>query len=112
MGPDAFARHDLGSAALVIISALHAHRHQTVSELVGPSSVSRATTHRTLQRLADHGFVQHTGETWALAPRYTGGLRFPPPGRGHRSRRSAGSGRSRAPSRRRPRLLPRPRSPS
>jgi hypothetical protein len=46
--------------------------HQTVSELIGTSSVSRATTYRTLQRLADHGLVHHTGETWALAPRAQG----------------------------------------
>ncbi|MEU9382775.1 MarR family transcriptional regulator, partial [Streptomyces sp. NPDC048279] len=69
MGHDAFAHHALGSAALMIISALHQHPHQTVAELVGTSSVSRATTYRTLKRLADHGLVQHTGETWTLAPR-------------------------------------------
>ncbi|MEU0277073.1 MarR family transcriptional regulator [Streptomyces sp. NPDC006195] len=69
MGHDAFAHHALGSAALMIISALHQHPAQTVAELVGTSSVSRATTYRTLKRLADHGLVQHTGETWALAPR-------------------------------------------
>ncbi|MGW3446517.1 helix-turn-helix domain-containing protein [Streptomyces sp. NPDC001076] len=69
MGHDAFAHHALGSAALVIISALHQYPAQTVAELVGTSSVSRATTYRSLRRLADHGLVQHTGETWALAPR-------------------------------------------
>ncbi|MER7922381.1 helix-turn-helix domain-containing protein [Streptomyces sp. NPDC096057] len=69
MGHDAFAHHALGSAALMLISALHQYPAQTVAELVGTSSVSRATTYRTLKRLADHGLVQHTGETWALAPR-------------------------------------------
>ncbi|MER6534565.1 MarR family transcriptional regulator [Streptomyces sp900105755] len=69
MGHDAFAHHALGSAALLIISALYQHPHQTAAELVGTSSVSRATTYRTLKRLADHGLVQHTGETWTLAPR-------------------------------------------
>ncbi|MFJ9353012.1 transcriptional regulator [Streptomyces mirabilis] len=69
MGHDAFAHHGLGSAALMIISALHVRQDQTARELVGTSSVSRATTYRTLKRLADHGLVQHTGETWALAPR-------------------------------------------
>ncbi|MEU0434490.1 MarR family winged helix-turn-helix transcriptional regulator [Streptomyces sp. NPDC006290] len=69
MGHDAFAHHGLGSAALMIISALHVRQRQTAGELVGTSSVSRATTYRTLKRLADHGLVQHTGETWALAPR-------------------------------------------
>ncbi|MFD8926528.1 MarR family transcriptional regulator [Streptomyces mirabilis] len=69
MGHDAFAHHGLGSAALMIISALHQHPNQTVAELVGTSSVSRATTYRTLKRLADHGLIQHTGETWTLAPR-------------------------------------------
>ncbi|WP_260859997.1 MarR family transcriptional regulator [Streptomyces cupreus] len=69
MGHDAFAHHGLGSAALVIIGALHVRPAQTVSELVGTSSVSRATAYRTLQRLADHGLVHRTGETWALAPR-------------------------------------------
>ncbi|MEU6200852.1 MarR family transcriptional regulator [Streptomyces sp. NPDC047061] len=68
MGHDAFAHHALGSAALLIISALHQHPHQTAAELVDTSSVSRATTYRTLRRLADHGLVQHTGETWTLAP--------------------------------------------
>ncbi|WP_327433567.1 MarR family winged helix-turn-helix transcriptional regulator [Streptomyces sp. NBC_01236] len=74
MGHDAFAHHGLGSAALVLISALHARQDQTVGELVGTSSVSRATTYRMLNRLADHGLVQHTGETWALAPRALEGL--------------------------------------
>ncbi|MFM9655457.1 helix-turn-helix domain-containing protein [Streptomyces scabiei] len=69
MGHDAFAHHGLGSAALMLISALHQRPHQTVAELVGTSSVSRATAYRTLKRLADHGLVRHTGETWALAPR-------------------------------------------
>ncbi|MFH9968994.1 transcriptional regulator [Streptomyces mirabilis] len=79
MGHDAFAHHALGSAALVIISALHVRRDQTVAELVGTSSVSRATTYRTLKRLADHGLVQHTGETWALAPRALEGFGIRPP---------------------------------
>ncbi|MCG7204738.1 MarR family winged helix-turn-helix transcriptional regulator [Streptomyces arenae] len=69
MGHDAFAHHGLGSTALMIISALHARQDQTVGELVGTSSVSRATAYRTLQRLAAHGLVHHTGETWALTPR-------------------------------------------
>jgi hypothetical protein len=68
MGHDAFARHGLGSAGLMLISALHQRPDQTVSELVGTSSVSRATTYRTLQHLADDGLVHHTGETWSLAP--------------------------------------------
>ncbi|MGW7611621.1 hypothetical protein ACWGKW_31065 [Streptomyces sp. NPDC054766] len=85
MGHDAFAHHGLGSAALVIISALHARQHQTVSELVGTSSVSRASTYRSLRRLADHGLVQHTGETWALAPRALEGfgIRLPNAANGH-----------------------------
>ncbi|MCX4909612.1 transcriptional regulator [Streptomyces sp. NBC_00878] len=69
MGHDAFARHGLGSSALMIIGALQVRPVQTVSELVGTASVSRATAYRTLRRLADHGLVDHTGETWALAPR-------------------------------------------
>jgi hypothetical protein len=74
MGHDAFARHGLGSAALMLISALHHRPHQTVGELVGTSSVSRATTYRALQRLADHGLVHRTGETWSLAPRALEGI--------------------------------------
>ncbi|MEU9247452.1 MarR family transcriptional regulator [Streptomyces sp. NPDC048385] len=69
MGHDAFAHHGLGSAALMLISALHVRPDQTATELVGTSSVSRATTYRTLRRLADCGLVRHTGETWTLAPR-------------------------------------------
>lgn len=68
MGHVAFAHHGLGSAALLIIGALHARPAQTVGELVGSSSVSRATAYRTLRRLADLGLVHHNGETWALAP--------------------------------------------
>ncbi|MFE9454022.1 transcriptional regulator [Streptomyces sp. NPDC006739] len=86
MGHDAFAHHALGSAALMIISALHQHPHQTAAELVGTSSVSHATIYRTLQRLADHGLVQHTGETWTLAPRALEGfgIRLPDDaGNGH-----------------------------
>ncbi|MFF7133995.1 transcriptional regulator [Streptomyces sp. NPDC008196] len=74
MGHDAFAHHGLGSAALMLISALHQRPHQTVAELVGTSSVSRATAYRTMRRLAGHGLVQHTGETWTLAPRVLEGL--------------------------------------
>nr|WP_239155693.1 MarR family winged helix-turn-helix transcriptional regulator [Streptomyces sp. SID14446] len=69
MGHDAFAQHGLGSAALMLISALHQRPNQTTVEVVRTSSVSRATTYRTLKRLADQGLVHHTGETWALAPR-------------------------------------------
>jgi hypothetical protein len=85
MGHDAFAHHALGSAALLIISALHQHPHQTAAELIGTSSVSRATTYRTLKRLADHGLVQHTGETWTLAPRALEGfgIRLPDADNGH-----------------------------
>ncbi|MEW1640499.1 helix-turn-helix domain-containing protein [Streptomyces sp. NPDC091219] len=85
MGYDAFAHHALGSAALMLISALHLRPNQTVAELVGTSSVSRATTYRTLQRLADHGLVQHTGETWTLAPRALEGfgVRLPDTDNGH-----------------------------
>ncbi|MFD7480830.1 hypothetical protein ACFV8Z_54610 [Streptomyces sp. NPDC059837] len=87
MGHDAFARHALGSAALMIISALHLRPDQTVAELVGTSSVSRATTYRTLKRLADHSLVQHTGETWALAPRALEGfgIRLPDADNSHTS---------------------------
>ncbi|WP_328445946.1 MarR family winged helix-turn-helix transcriptional regulator [Streptomyces sp. NBC_00386] len=74
MGHDAFAHHGLGSAALMIISALHQRPDQTVGELAGTSSVSRATTYRTLRHLAEHGLVHDTGETWALAPRALEGL--------------------------------------
>ncbi|MDX2661047.1 MarR family winged helix-turn-helix transcriptional regulator [Streptomyces stelliscabiei] len=85
MAHDAFAPHALGSAALVIISALHQHPHQTVAELVGTSSVPRATTYRTLKRLAAHGLVQHTGEAWTLAPRALEGfgIRLPDADNGH-----------------------------
>ncbi|MFF4054105.1 transcriptional regulator [Streptomyces chartreusis] len=69
MGHDAFAHHGLGSAALMLVSALHQRPAQTVGELVGTSSVSRATTYRTLKRLANHSLVHRTGETWTLTPR-------------------------------------------
>ncbi|MGW3105219.1 hypothetical protein [Streptomyces sp. NPDC001100] len=69
MGHDAFAHHGLGSSALVIIGALHAWPAQTIGELVGSASVSRATAYRALRRLADHGLVHYSGETWSLAPR-------------------------------------------
>ncbi|MGW0707900.1 helix-turn-helix domain-containing protein [Streptomyces sp. NPDC002643] len=85
MAHDAFAHHGLGSAALMIISALRVRQDQTVAELVGTSSVSRATTYRTLKRLADHHLVQHTGQTWALAPRALEGfgIRLPDADSGH-----------------------------
>ncbi|MFJ2567806.1 transcriptional regulator [Streptomyces sp. NPDC087568] len=79
MGHDAFAHHGLGSAALVIIGALHARPAQTVGDLVGSSSVSRATIYRTLRRLVDHGLVHHVGETWTLAPRALEGFGDYPP---------------------------------
>ncbi|MER7922255.1 transcriptional regulator [Streptomyces sp. NPDC096057] len=68
MGHDAFTHQGLGSSALMIIGALHARPSQTIGELVGSSSVSRATAYRTICRLADHGLVQRSGETWALVP--------------------------------------------
>ncbi|MEV6588762.1 MarR family winged helix-turn-helix transcriptional regulator [Streptomyces acidicola] len=74
MGRDAFAHHGLGSSALLVIGALHLRPHQTVGELIGTSSVSRATTYRTLRRLAEHGLVHHTAETWALTPRALDGF--------------------------------------
>ncbi|MGW2050961.1 helix-turn-helix domain-containing protein [Streptomyces sp. NPDC001858] len=74
MGHDAFAHRGLGSSALMIISALHVRPAQTVSDLVGTASVSRATAYRTLRRLADHGLVRHDGETWTLAPRAVEGV--------------------------------------
>ncbi|MCZ0999537.1 transcriptional regulator [Streptomyces mirabilis] len=85
MGHDAFAHYGLGSAALMLISALHQRPDQTVAELVCTSSVSRATTYRSLRRLADHGLVQHTGETWTLAPRVLEGfgIRLPDADNGH-----------------------------
>jgi hypothetical protein len=78
MGHDAFARHGLGSSALMIIGALHAQPAQTVSDLVATASVSRATAYRTLRRLADHGLVHHAGETWTLAPRVVEGFGLSP----------------------------------
>ncbi|WP_328936940.1 helix-turn-helix domain-containing protein [Streptomyces tauricus] len=74
MGHDAFAHHGLGSSALMIIGALTLHSRQTAAELVGTSSVSRATTYRTLRRLADHGLVHHAGEVWVLTPHALEGL--------------------------------------
>lgn len=74
MGHDAFAHGGLGSSALMIIGALHVRPAQTVSDLVGTASVSRATAYRTLRRLADHGLVQRHGETWTLAPRAVDGF--------------------------------------
>jgi hypothetical protein len=78
MAHDAFAHHGLGSSALLIIAALHARPGQTVTELTATSSVSRATTYRTLHRLATHGLVHHDGGTWDLAPRALEGI-----GNGH-----------------------------
>ncbi|MDV7221728.1 hypothetical protein [Streptomyces prunicolor] len=74
MGHDAFAQHGLGSATLMIISALCQRPHQTVAELVGTSSVSRDTAYRSLRRLAEHGLVHRAGETWALAPHALEGI--------------------------------------
>lgn len=74
MDHDAFAHGCLGSSALMIIGALRVRPVQTVSQLAGTASVSRATAYRTLQRLADQGLVQHTGETWTLAPRAVDGF--------------------------------------
>ncbi|GHA54114.1 hypothetical protein GCM10010372_62830 [Streptomyces tauricus] len=77
MGHDAFTHHGLGSSALMIISALHLRSGQTVEELVGSSSVSRATAYRTLRRIAVHGLVRQDGQTWALTPRTLEGIGVP-----------------------------------
>lgn len=68
MAHDAFTRHGLGSSALMILAALSARAHQSVADLVATSSVSRATTYRTLDRLVGHGLVERAGTLWALAP--------------------------------------------
>ncbi|MFL1901175.1 helix-turn-helix domain-containing protein [Streptomyces tauricus] len=77
MSHDAFTHHGLGSSALMIIGALHLHPGQGVEELVNSSSVSRATTYRTLRRLALHGLVQQTDQTWTLTPRALEGIGLP-----------------------------------
>ncbi|WP_189780034.1 transcriptional regulator [Streptomyces tauricus] len=77
MGHDAFTHHGLGSSALMIISALHLHPGQSIEELVGSSSVSRATTYRTLRRLALHDLVRQTDQTWALTPQALQGIGLP-----------------------------------
>jgi hypothetical protein len=74
MAHDAFAHQGLGSSALVILAALHANPHQSAGDLVATSAVSRATTYRTLQRLAGLGLVHQTGPLWALAPRALEGM--------------------------------------
>ncbi|MFD3928329.1 transcriptional regulator [Streptomyces sp. NPDC058614] len=74
MGHDAFAHHALGSSALMVIGALHLRSRQTVGELIGASSVSRATAYRTLHRLALHGLVQQTDRTWTLTPHALEGI--------------------------------------
>ncbi|MFK0160816.1 helix-turn-helix domain-containing protein [Streptomyces sp. NPDC090493] len=78
MGHDAFAHHSLGSAALMILSALHARPNQTITDLITSSSVSRATAYRTLRRLARHGLVHHHGEIWTLSPRALHGIGHSP----------------------------------
>ncbi|MEV7144548.1 helix-turn-helix domain-containing protein [Streptomyces tauricus] len=77
MGHDAFTHHGLGSSALMIIGALHMRSGQSIEELVGSSSVSRATAYRTLRRLSRHGLVHQTDQTWALTPRALEGIGVP-----------------------------------
>ena len=47
---------------------------QTITDLIGTSSVSRATLYRTLKRLVTHGLARQNGETWALTPRALEGV--------------------------------------
>ncbi|MEV6013197.1 helix-turn-helix domain-containing protein [Streptomyces sp. NPDC051976] len=68
MAHDAFAHRGLGSSSLLILSALSTNPVQRVGELVAASAVSRATTYRTLKRLAAVGLVVPTGAAWSLAP--------------------------------------------
>ncbi|MFC9246581.1 hypothetical protein ACFT7S_22100 [Streptomyces sp. NPDC057136] len=77
MGHDAFAHHGLGSSALMVIGALHLRPGQTVQELIGSSSVSRATVYRALHRLASHHLVTRTEATWTLSPRVIEGIGHP-----------------------------------
>lgn len=77
MGHDAFAHRGLGSSALMVIGALHLRSGQTVDDLVGSSSVSRATAYRTLRRLALHGLVRQTDQTWSLTPHALEGIGLP-----------------------------------
>ncbi|WP_254885846.1 MarR family transcriptional regulator [Streptomyces sp. NA02950] len=74
MAHDAFARHGLGGATLMVIGALHSRPDQTASQLAASSSVSRTAAYRTLRRLAEAGLVRKTAETWALTPRALEGV--------------------------------------
>lgn len=74
MGQDAFAHQGLGNSALMIIGALAVRAHQTISDLIGSASVSRATAYRTLKKLFTHGLIRQNGETWALTPRALEGI--------------------------------------
>lgn len=66
MGHDAFTHHGLGSSALMLIGALHARPAQTIGELVGSASVSRATA--TVQALSRHAKFSETWDTYAHPP--------------------------------------------
>jgi DNA-binding transcriptional regulator YhcF (GntR family)/sulfur relay (sulfurtransferase) DsrF/TusC family protein len=79
MANDAFAHQGLGSSALMVIGALHANPGQSAAELVGSSSVSRATVYRTLQRLHRHGLVQQHDSAWTLTSRALEGIGVPGP---------------------------------
>ncbi|MFD9187151.1 helix-turn-helix domain-containing protein [Streptomyces phaeochromogenes] len=76
----------------MIIGGLHLHSGQTIDDLVDSSSVSRATAYRTLRRLALHGLVRQSDQTWTLTPRALAVRQRAGPGR-TAGRIQAGAGR-------------------
>ncbi|PKV82720.1 helix-turn-helix domain-containing protein [Streptomyces sp. TLI_146] len=65
---DAFAHRGLSSSGLAILAALAEHDGQTLAELQGSASISRATAYRQTNTLTHLGLIQREGELLHLTP--------------------------------------------
>ncbi|WP_329404387.1 helix-turn-helix domain-containing protein [Streptomyces melanogenes] len=76
---DAFAHHGLSSSGLAILAALAEHDGQTLAELQGSASISRATAYRQRTTLTHLGLIQREGELLHLTPSALNGTGQPGP---------------------------------
>ncbi|WP_371657240.1 MULTISPECIES: helix-turn-helix domain-containing protein [unclassified Streptomyces] len=79
MSLDAFAHHGLGGSGLAILAALAERDGQTLAELQGTASISRATAYRQLTTLTHLGLIQRQGELLHLTPKALTGTGQPGP---------------------------------
>ncbi|WP_327411333.1 helix-turn-helix domain-containing protein [Streptomyces sp. NBC_01281] len=74
---DAFAHRGLGGSGLAVLAALAERDGQSLPELQGSASISRATAYRQLRILKFLGLLRHEGEVYHLSPAALDGTGIP-----------------------------------